>query len=136
MDETVAEFIRRTILKIPMNEMMTILKAWDFLSENQLQTINFRQRKECLVQDLVGLCEEKSASVNDAALLDIIYTQVHRHQKVWDVFQMSKEPDEDVDLFDMEQFKRSFKKILQRALKNALTVASKHHQIVKMDLRS
>ncbi|KAF7486784.1 Hypothetical predicted protein [Marmota monax] len=107
---------------------------------------------------------------------------------------MSKEPDEDVDLFDMEQFKRSFKKILQRALKNvtisfrdaeenaiwiriawgtqctkpnqykptyvvhypqtpyaftssrlksimpllgqALTVASKHHQIVKMDLRS
>ncbi|KAM5133732.1 centromere protein N isoform 3-T4 [Callospermophilus lateralis] len=194
MDETVAEFIRRTILKIPMNEMMTILKAWDFLSENQLQTINFRQRKECLVQDLVGLCEEKSASVNDAALLDIIYTQVHRHQKVWDVFQMNKEPDEDVDLFDMEQFKCSFKKILQRALKNvtisfrdaeenaiwiriawgtqctkpnqykptyvvhypqtpyaftssklksimpllgqALTVASKHHQIVKMDLRS
>ncbi|XP_048659332.1 centromere protein N-like isoform X2 [Marmota marmota marmota] len=136
MDETVAEFIRRTSLKIPMNEMMTILKAWDFLSENQLQTINFRQRKECLVQDLVGLCEEKSASVNDAALLDIIYTQVHWHQKVWDVFQMSKEPDEDVDLFDMEQFKRSFKKILQRALKNALTVASKHHQIVKMDLRS
>ncbi|KAG3256793.1 centromere protein N isoform X2 [Ictidomys tridecemlineatus] len=136
MDETVAEFIRRTILKIPMNEMMTILKAWDFLSENQLQTINFRQRKECLVQDLVGLCEEKCASINDAALLDIIYTQVHRHQKVWDVFQMSKEPDEDVDLFDMEQFKRSFKKILQRALKNALTVASKHHQIVKMDLRS
>ncbi|KAF7478483.1 Hypothetical predicted protein [Marmota monax] len=107
---------------------------------------------------------------------------------------MSKEPDEDVELFDMEQFKRSFKKILQRALKNvtvsfrdaeenavwiriawgtqctkpnqhkptyvlhyhqtpyaftssplkslmpllgqALTVANKHHQIVKMDLRS
>uniref|UniRef100_A0A8D2D2F9 Centromere protein N n=1 Tax=Sciurus vulgaris TaxID=55149 RepID=A0A8D2D2F9_SCIVU len=174
MDEIVAEFIRRTILKIPMYEMMTILKAWNFLSENQLQTINFRQRKECLVQDLVLLCEEKCASLNDAALLDIIY--------------------EDIDLFDMEQFKCSFKKILQRALKNvtvsfrdaeenavwiriawgtqctkpnqykptyvllypqtpyaftssklksfmpllgqALTVASKHHQIVKMDLRS
>lgn len=102
---------------------------------------------------------------------------------------------DDIDLFDMEQFKSSFKKILQRALKNvtvsfrdaeensvwiriawgtqykkpnqykpayvvyysqtpyaftsssrlksnlpllgqALTVASKHHQIVKMDLRS
>uniref|UniRef100_A0A8D2JLU1 Centromere protein N n=1 Tax=Sciurus vulgaris TaxID=55149 RepID=A0A8D2JLU1_SCIVU len=118
MDEIVAEFIRRTILKIPMYEMMTILKAWNFLSENQLQTINFRQRKECLVQDLVLLCEEKCASLNDAALLDIIYTQVHRHQKVWDVFQMSKKPDEDIDLFDMEQFKCSFKKILQRALKN------------------
>uniref|UniRef100_A0A8C3YCE7 Centromere protein N n=1 Tax=Catagonus wagneri TaxID=51154 RepID=A0A8C3YCE7_9CETA len=175
MDETVAEFFRRTILKIPMTEMMTILKAWNFLSENQLQTVNFRQRKESLVQDLVLLCQEKHASLNDAALLDIVCG--------------------DTDLFDMEQFKNSFKKILQRALKNvtvsfrdaeenavwiriawgtqyrkpnqykpayvvyysqtpyaftsssqlksnlpllaqALTIASKHHQIVKMDLRS
>uniref|UniRef100_A0A8C8Y609 Centromere protein N n=1 Tax=Panthera leo TaxID=9689 RepID=A0A8C8Y609_PANLE len=175
MDETVAEFIKRTILKIPMTEMMTILKAWDFLPENQLQTVNFRQRKESLVQDLVLLCENKRASLRDAALLDIIC--------------------EDVDLFDMEQFKSSFEKILRRALKNvtvsfrdseenavwiriawgtqyrkpnqykpvfvvyysqtpyvftsfchlksntpllsqALTVASNHHKIVKMDLRS
>ncbi|XP_057389989.1 centromere protein N isoform X4 [Balaenoptera acutorostrata] len=136
MDETVSEFFRRTILKIPMTEMMTILKTWNFLSENQLQTINFRQRKDSLVQDLVLLCEENRASLKDAALLDIIYTQFHRHQKVWDVFQMSKGPGEDIDLFDMEQFKSSFKKILKRALKNALTIASKHHQIVKMDLRS
>uniref|UniRef100_A0AAA9T333 Centromere protein N n=2 Tax=Bos TaxID=9903 RepID=A0AAA9T333_BOVIN len=175
MDETLAEFFRRTILKIPMTEMMTILKTWNFLSENQLQTVNFRQRKESIVQDLVLLCEENHASLNDAAHLDIIC--------------------DDIDLFDMEQFKSSFKKILQRALKNvtvsfrdaeensvwiriawgtqykkpnqykpayvvyysqtpyaftsssrlksnlpllgqALTVASKHHQIVKMDLRS
>ncbi|KAM5208768.1 centromere protein N isoform 3-T8 [Hipposideros larvatus] len=118
MDETVAEFIKRTILKIPMTEMMTILKAWDFLSENQLQTINFRKRKESLAQDLVLLCEENCVSLNDAALLDIIYTQFHRHQRVWNVFQMAKEPGEDIDLTDMEQFKSSFKKILQRALKN------------------
>uniref|UniRef100_A0A452QQJ5 Centromere protein N n=1 Tax=Ursus americanus TaxID=9643 RepID=A0A452QQJ5_URSAM len=72
MDETLVEFIKRTILKIPMTEMMTILKAWNFLSEKQLQTVNFRQRKESLVQDLVLLCEEKRASVHDAALLDII----------------------------------------------------------------
>uniref|UniRef100_A0A8C4PNX4 Centromere protein N n=1 Tax=Equus asinus asinus TaxID=83772 RepID=A0A8C4PNX4_EQUAS len=72
MDETVAEFFKRTILKIPMTEMMTILKAWGFLSENQLQTVNFRQRKESLVQDLVLLCEKKRASLNDAAILDIV----------------------------------------------------------------
>ncbi|XP_014447903.1 centromere protein N-like [Tupaia chinensis] len=103
-----------------MTEMTTILKAWNFLPENELQTINFRQRKESLVRHLILLCEEKHASLNDAALLDIIYIQVHQHQKVWDVFQMSKEPGEDVDLFDMEHFKGSFKKILQRALKNVL----------------
>ncbi|PNI45644.1 CENPN isoform 2 [Pan troglodytes] len=118
MDETIAEFIKRTILKIPMNELTTILKAWDFLSENQLQTVNFRQRKESVVQHLIHLCEEKHASISDAAQLDIIYMQFHQHQKVWDVFQMSKGPGEDVDLFDMKQFKNSFKKILQRALKN------------------
>ncbi|KAF6076947.1 centromere protein N [Phyllostomus discolor] len=118
MDETVAEFVKRTILKIPVAEMMTILQAWGFLSENQLQDINFRKRKESLVHDLVLLCEEKRARVSDAALLDIIYTQFHRHQKVWDVFQMTKEPGGDIDLFDMKQFKSSFKKILQRALKN------------------
>ncbi|XP_057348941.1 centromere protein N isoform X2 [Manis pentadactyla] len=118
MDETLAEFIKRTILKIPMTKMMTVLKAWDFLSQNQLQTVNFRQRKESVVRDLVVLCEEKHASLNDAALLDIIYTQFHQHQKVWDVFQMHKGPGEDTDLFDMGQFKGSFKKILQRALKN------------------
>uniref|UniRef100_A0A673U3N6 Centromere protein N n=1 Tax=Suricata suricatta TaxID=37032 RepID=A0A673U3N6_SURSU len=175
MDETIAEFFKRTILKIPLTKMMTVLKAWDFLSESQLQTINFRQRKESLVQDLVQLCESKRASLHDAALLDIVC--------------------EDVDLFDMEQFKTSFEKILRRALKNvtvsfrdaeensvwvriawgtqfrkpnqykpvyvvyyaqtpyaftsfcqlrsnmplllqALTVASNHHKIVKMDLRS
>ncbi|XP_003791355.1 centromere protein N [Otolemur garnettii] len=195
MDEALAEFIKRTLLKIPLTEMTTILKAWDFLSENQLQTVNFRERKESIVQHLALLCEEKHASLNDAAILDIIYTQVHRHQKMWDVFQMSKGPDEDVDLFDMKQFKSTFKKILQRALKNvtvsfrdtednavwiriawgtqytkpnqyrptyvvyhsqtpyafasistlkrnvpllgqALMIASKHHQITKMDLRS
>uniref|UniRef100_A0A9L0RNL3 Centromere protein N n=1 Tax=Equus caballus TaxID=9796 RepID=A0A9L0RNL3_HORSE len=76
MDETVAEFFKRTILKIPMAEMMTILKAWDFLSENQLQTVNFRQRKESLVQDLVLLCEKKRASLNDAAILDIVLQPV------------------------------------------------------------
>uniref|UniRef100_A0A673UFX9 Centromere protein N n=1 Tax=Suricata suricatta TaxID=37032 RepID=A0A673UFX9_SURSU len=118
MDETIAEFFKRTILKIPLTKMMTVLKAWDFLSESQLQTINFRQRKESLVQDLVQLCESKRASLHDAALLDIVYTQFHQQQKVWDVFQMSKEPGEDVDLFDMEQFKTSFEKILRRALKN------------------
>uniref|UniRef100_A0A8D2AL54 Uncharacterized protein n=1 Tax=Sciurus vulgaris TaxID=55149 RepID=A0A8D2AL54_SCIVU len=85
MEETIAEFIRRTILKTPTYEMMTILKAWVFFfffffffkSENQLQSINFQQGKECLVQDLVLLCE-KCSSLNDTAHGDIIYIQYCR----------------------------------------------------------
>ncbi|XP_055001920.1 centromere protein N [Sorex araneus] len=196
MDEILEEFLRRTLWKMPIAEIVPVLKAWDFLSENQLQSLNLRQRKELLIRDVVLLCEEKKASLQDAALLDLTYTQLHQHQKVWDVFQMNRLPGEDSDdLFDMEQFKQSFKKVLQRALKNvtvtfkdaeenavwirvawgsqykqpnqyhptfvvyheqtryafvsssrlkstatllgqALVVASKHHQIVKMDLRS
>ncbi|XP_051025047.1 centromere protein N [Acomys russatus] len=118
MNENVAEFLRRLILKIPVSEMKTILKSWDFLSDEQLQTINLKQRKEFLAQEVILLCEEKCASLDDMALLDIVYTQHCRHQKLWNVFQMRKEPGEDVDLFDMRQFQSSFKKILQRALKN------------------
>ncbi|XP_031197379.1 centromere protein N isoform X1 [Mastomys coucha] len=195
MNENVAEFLRRMILKIPLCEMKTILEAWDFLSEDQLQTINLKQKKESLAQQVILLCKDKCASLDDMALLDIVYTQFHRHQKLWNVFQMSKDPGEDVNLFDMEQFQSSFKRILQRALKNvtvsfrvyeknsvwirvawgtpysqanqykptfvvyypqtpyafisscflkstvpllhqALKVATKHHQIVQLDLRS
>ncbi|XP_058530160.1 centromere protein N isoform X2 [Ochotona princeps] len=195
MEETVAELIRRTILRVPVSAVMNVLKAWDFLSEDELQALNPRQRKESIAQSVVLQCEEKRASLNDAAMLDIVCTQVLQHQKIWDVYQMSKEPGEDLDLFDIEQFKSSFKKILQRALKNvtvsfkdaeenavwiriawgtqytkpnqykptyvvyysqtpyaftspsklkstlpllaqALTIASKNHKIVKMDLRS
>ena len=57
MDENVAEFLRRSILKIPLHAIKTILKTWDFLSENQLETINLRQRKESLAQEIILLCE-------------------------------------------------------------------------------
>uniref|UniRef100_A0A8L2UQ64 Centromere protein N n=1 Tax=Rattus norvegicus TaxID=10116 RepID=A0A8L2UQ64_RAT len=99
MDENVAEFLRRIILKIPLCEMKTILEAWDFLSEDQLQSINLKQRKEFLAQEVILLCEDKCASLDDMALLDLMCGN-------------------DVDLFDMEQFQSSFKRILQRALKN------------------
>ncbi|XP_029388541.1 centromere protein N isoform X2 [Mus pahari] len=118
MKENVVEFLRRTILKIPLCEMKTILEAWDFLSEDRLQTINLKQRKEFLAQEVILLCEDKCASLDDVALLDIVYTQFHREQKLWSVFQMSNQAGENVDLFDMEQFQSSFKRILQRALKN------------------
>uniref|UniRef100_A0A5F9DAV0 Uncharacterized protein n=1 Tax=Oryctolagus cuniculus TaxID=9986 RepID=A0A5F9DAV0_RABIT len=81
MDETIPEFIRKTILKISMSEMMTVLKPWNFLSENQLQVLNFQQRKESFAPSVVLLCE-KCAGLSHVALLDIICTQVLQHQKI------------------------------------------------------
>ncbi|XP_044516896.1 centromere protein N isoform X1 [Gracilinanus agilis] len=119
MDEIVAEFIRRTILKIPVANILKILKIWNFLPESQLETIKLRQNKESLSQEVVELCQKKRASLKEAAILDIIYHQTCPNRKIWTVYEMNKIPGEEVvDLSDMEEFKDSFKKILQRALRN------------------
>lgn len=57
MDETVAEYIRRTVLKMPRDEIKMMLEKWGFLSEAQLQTLNFHQKKENISQEVVQLCE-------------------------------------------------------------------------------
>nr|XP_020848319.1 centromere protein N isoform X2 [Phascolarctos cinereus] len=118
MDEIVAEFIRRTILKIPVAEIGKILRIWNFIPESQLKTINLKQCKENVSQDVVELCKKKRASMKEAAILDIIYHQTCQIKKIWTVYKMTKAPGEEVDLSDMEEFKDSFKKVLQRALKN------------------
>ncbi|NXD76036.1 CENPN protein, partial [Halcyon senegalensis] len=117
MDETVAEYIRRTVLKIPRDEIKTMLQQWDFLSEAQLQTINFHQKKETISQDVVQLCEENSADIKQAAVLDIIYNYIYPNKRVWSVYQMKKTGDE-TEFFDLKNFKKIFKRLLRSALKN------------------
>ncbi|XP_009586194.1 PREDICTED: centromere protein N isoform X1 [Fulmarus glacialis] len=117
MDETVAEYIRRTVLKIPRDEIKTMLQKWGFLSETQLQTVNFHQIKENISQDVVQLCEENSADIKQAAVLDIIYNHIYPNKRVWSVYQMSK-TGEETEFFDLTDFKKKFKRRLRSALKN------------------
>ncbi|KAM9268939.1 centromere protein N [Cariama cristata] len=117
MDETVAEYIRRTVLKIPRSEIKTMLQKWGFLSEAQLQTINFGQIKENISQDVVQLCEENSADIKQAAVLDIIYSHIYPDKRVWHVYQMNK-TGEETAFFDLMDFKKKFKRRLRSALKN------------------
>ncbi|NXA23045.1 CENPN protein, partial [Ibidorhyncha struthersii] len=117
MDETVAEYIRRTILRIPRDEIKTMLHKWGFLSEMQLQNINFHQIKENISQDVVQLCEENSADIKQAAVLDIIYNHIYPNKRVWSVYQMNK-TGEETDFFDLKDFKKKFKRLLRSALKN------------------
>ncbi|XP_074695396.1 centromere protein N [Strix aluco] len=117
MDEIVAEYIRRTVLKIPRDEIKTVLQKWGFLSEAQLQTINFCQIKENISQDVVQLCEENSAGIKQAAVLDIIYNHIYSNKRVWSVYQMNK-TGEEMDFFDLTDFKKKFKRRLQSALTN------------------
>ncbi|NXJ01478.1 CENPN protein, partial [Psophia crepitans] len=117
MDETVAEYIRRTVLKIPRDEIKTMLQEWGFLSEAQLQTINFHQIKENISQDVVQLCEDNSANIKQAAVLDVIYNHIYPNKRVWSVYQMNKTGEETV-IFDLTDFKKKFKRGLRSALKN------------------
>ncbi|NXF20242.1 CENPN protein, partial [Rhodinocichla rosea] len=90
MDETVAEYIRRTVLKIPKDEVKMMLQKWGFLSEAQLQTLNFHQIKDNISQEVVQLCEENSADIKQAAVLDIIYNHIYQNKRMWSVYQMKK----------------------------------------------
>ncbi|NWS95860.1 CENPN protein, partial [Mionectes macconnelli] len=117
MDETVAEYIRRTVLKIPRDEIKMMLQKWGFLSEAQLQTLNFHQIKDNISQEVVQLCEENSADIKQAAVLDIIYNHIYQNKRMWSVYQMRK-TGEELECFDLTDFKKKFKRRLQSALKN------------------
>ncbi|XP_038004192.1 centromere protein N isoform X2 [Motacilla alba alba] len=126
MDETVAEYIRRTVLKIPRDEIKMMLQKWGFLSEAQLQTLNFHQIKDNISQEVVQLCEENSADIKQAAALDIIYNNIHQNKRMWTVYQMKKSGEE-LDYFDITDFKKKFKRRLRSALKN-VTITFKEYE--------
>ncbi|NXX88582.1 CENPN protein, partial [Centropus bengalensis] len=117
MDEAVAEYIRRTVLKIPRDEIKTVVQKWGFLSEAQLRTINFHQTKESVSQKVVQLCEENSADIKQAAVLDIIYNHIYPEKRVWSVYQMNK-AGEEIEFFDLTDFKERFERQLRSALNN------------------
>ncbi|KFV50049.1 Centromere protein N [Tyto alba] len=117
MDAIVCEYIRRTVLKIPRDEIRTVLQQWGFLSETQLQTINFNQTKENVSQYVAHLCEENSVDIKQAAVLDLIYNHIHSNKRMWSVYQMSK-TGEETEFFDLTDFKTKFKRQLRSALKN------------------
>ncbi|NXJ61424.1 CENPN protein, partial [Rostratula benghalensis] len=126
MDETVAEYIRRTVLKIPRDEIKAMLQKWGFLSEAQLETVNFRQIKENISQDVVQLCEENSADIKQAAVLDIIYNHIYPNKRVWSVYKMNK-TGEETEVFELAEFKTKFKRRLRSALKN-VTINFKEYE--------
>ncbi|XP_068882733.1 centromere protein N isoform X2 [Aphelocoma coerulescens] len=126
MDETVAEYIRRTVLKIPRDEIKMVLEKWGFLSEAQLQTLNFHQIKDNISQDVVQLCEENSADIKQAAVLDIIYNHIYQNKRMWSVYQMKKSGEE-LEYFDITDFKKKFKGRLRLALKN-VTITFKEYE--------
>ncbi|NWX23143.1 CENPN protein, partial [Aegotheles bennettii] len=117
MDETVAEYIRRLVLRIPRDEIRTMLQEWGFLSGAQLQTINFHQIKDNISQEVVQLCEENCADIKQAAVLDIIYNHIYQNRRMWSVYQMNK-AGEETEVFDLTDFKKKFKRRLRSALRN------------------
>ncbi|XP_044290013.1 centromere protein N [Varanus komodoensis] len=127
MDETVTEYIRRTVLRIPRSETGKMLTAWGFLSEAQLQSLNIHQLKENLSQDVVQLCEENCATIKHAANLDIIYNYTYRDKKLWTAYQMTREEGDENYIFDLVDFKKKVKMSLQSTLKN-VTVSFKEYE--------
>ncbi|XP_054856456.1 centromere protein N isoform X1 [Eublepharis macularius] len=134
MDEIVAEYIRRTVLRIPRSEMGRMLTTWGVFSENQLQSINLHQIKDKLSQEVVQLCEENGATIKHAANLDIIYNYTYRDKKVWTVYKMTKEDGDENVVFNWVDFKNRFKASLRLLLKN-VTITFKKFEDNSMWIR-
>ncbi|XP_060094121.1 centromere protein N-like [Heteronotia binoei] len=126
MDEIVAEYIRRTVLRIPRSEIGKMLTTWGFLSENQLQSINLHQTKENVSQEVTQLCEENGATIQHAANLDIIYNYTYRDKKNWTVYKMTREGVDENVIFDLVDFKNNFKTSLRLLLKNVTITFKKY----------
>ncbi|NWU61295.1 CENPN protein, partial [Pterocles burchelli] len=126
MDVAVGEYIRRTVLKIPRDEIRTVLQKWGFLSEAQLQSVNFHQVKENTAREVVQLCEENSADIKQAAVLDIIYNHIYAEKRMWSVYQMNR-TGEATEIFYLTDFKKKIKRRLRSALKN-VTVTFREYE--------
>uniref|UniRef100_A0A6J0UDV5 Centromere protein N isoform X1 n=1 Tax=Pogona vitticeps TaxID=103695 RepID=A0A6J0UDV5_9SAUR len=127
MDATLAEYIKRTVLRIPRSETTKMLTMWKFLSETQLQSLNIHQVKEKVAEEVLQLCKENCATMKHAADLDIIYNYTYRDKKCWTVYQMTREEGDENDVFDFVKFRKEFKESLRSALKN-VTITFKEYE--------
>ncbi|CAI9599587.1 unnamed protein product, partial [Staurois parvus] len=119
VDECVIEFIKRTIQKMSMAELMTHLRTWGFLTDKELQTLPAKSTRETIALEVVHLCEAKQATLNHAADLDFIYNHSNAKKRTWDVYQMSKPTDSEMNHIDVSEFKARFKKAIHSVMKNA-----------------
>ncbi|KAJ7398315.1 Centromere protein N [Pitangus sulphuratus] len=134
MDETVAEYIRRTVLKIPRDEIKMMLQKWGFLSEAQLQTLNFHQLKDNISQEVVQLCEVTITfrEYEDNAIWIRVawgtpYRQPNQYKPSYVVYH-SQTP---YAFISASVLKSNLPLLCQ-----ALIVASNYHDIREMELRS
>ncbi|KAM4018463.1 centromere protein N isoform 2-T2 [Anomaloglossus baeobatrachus] len=118
MDECIIEFIKRMIMRMSFAELMPTLKAWGFLAERDLQTLNLGKLKDSVAMDVVHLCENRNATLNHAADLDIVYNHAKQNQKKWEVYQLSEPTDPDMNLADVSSFLAQFKEAIFSVQKN------------------
>ncbi|XP_040185115.1 centromere protein N [Rana temporaria] len=118
VDECVTEFIKRTVQKMSIAELMNNLRAWGFLTDAELQTLPAKTTREYIALQVVHLCEAKQATINQAADLDIIYNHSNANRRTWEVYQMSKPTDSEMNHIDVSEFKARFKKVIHSVMKN------------------
>ncbi|XP_077149217.1 centromere protein N-B-like [Ranitomeya variabilis] len=112
MDECTSEFIKRMITRMSFAEVMPTLKAWGVLAEQDLQSLTMQNVKESLAMEVVHLCETRKCTMVHAAELDLVYTHSKPKLKMWEVLQMSKQTDSDMNFADVSNFRASFKKFV------------------------
>ncbi|XP_067854247.1 centromere protein N [Heptranchias perlo] len=118
MDGT--EYLIKVLSRFRMADFPKLLKSWDFLSERQLQRVNFNEKtRKDLVLQLATLCEDNGVTLTQVADLEIIYNCAYPQKKRWNAYQMfSSKGGEEIKLFDFGDFRKAFEINLKMLIRN------------------
>ncbi|XP_072136042.1 centromere protein N isoform X1 [Mobula birostris] len=126
-----AEYITKVLSRFRMVDFPELLKSWDLLSEEQLQSVDFNggTKKDVILQ-LAALCEENGVTLQQVADLDIICNCAFPKRR-WCTYQMFSSKDaEEAKLFDFQVFRETFGRNLEMLIRNVMINILEHKEAV------
>ncbi|XP_069758218.1 centromere protein N isoform X2 [Narcine bancroftii] len=130
MDGT--EYMIKVLSRFRMADFPQLLKSWDFLSESQIQSVNFKKntRKDVILQ-LAALCEDNGVTLKQIADLEVIYNCAYPQKRRWNTYQMfNSKGVEETHLFDFEIFRKTFERNLKMLIRNVMVNILEHGEAV------
>ncbi|KAL7878470.1 hypothetical protein AOLI_G00094440 [Acnodon oligacanthus] len=124
MDEQARAILQRIIRKIPNRKLRTTLRAWDHLSSEQLESLDYAQPKWLFLENLISRCEESRLSLNDVTRLEMVYYIDNPNQGIWHAYQLFQAEDDAVSV-NFTQFREQFKAHLEDVVRHVFVRTKK-----------
>ncbi|KAI4892392.1 hypothetical protein NFI96_011690 [Prochilodus magdalenae] len=117
MDEQARTILQRIIRKIPNKKLETTLRAWDHLSSEQLQSLDYAQPKWLFLENLISRCEENRLSLKDVTKLEMVFHIDNPNQGKWHACQLFQAEDDALSV-NFIQFREQFIAHLEEVIRH------------------